>query len=186
MLLVDGILIIVNSESEEPKIPNWCDNSVRLTHQDKEKIDALENVLKDQQDCEVFYHLRPRPVEEDENWYDWNCNNWGTKWDMTIIDFNREDDHTVWVSFETAWSPPIALYEFLTEEGWEVEGYYHESGCAFCGKYTNEDGDEFYEYDFRDRESIEALPQDIEEFTGLLDYHDSCKEDGYFDEEEVD
>lgn len=167
-------------------MPNWCDNSVRLTHQDKEKIDALEAVLKDQQDCEVFYHLRPRPTDQDDNWYDWNCQNWGTKWDMTIIDFNREDDYTVWVSFESAWSPPIALYEFLVDEGWEVEAYYHESGCAFCGKFTTEDGDDYYEYDFRDRESIEALPQDIEDFTGLLDYHDDCKENGDFDEEEVD
>lgn len=167
-------------------MPNWCDNSVTLSHDDKEKIDALERVLKDQQDCEVFYHLRPRPADQDENWYDWNCNNWGTKWDMTIIDFDRYDENTIWISFETAWSPPVAMYEFLVEEGWEVVGFYHEPGMGYCGKFTNEDGDESYEYDFSDRETIEALPEDIEQFTGLLDYHDSCKENGDFDEAEVD
>ena len=165
-------------------MPNWCDNSVTLSHSDKEKIDALEAVLKDQQDCEVFYHLRPRPADQEENWYEWNCNNWGTKWDMTIVDFDRYDENTIWISFETAWSPPIAMYEFLVEQDWEVVGYYHEGGCAFCGKFTNEDGDEFYEYDFSDRASIEALPDEIEQFTGLLDYHDSCKENGDFDEEQ--
>lgn len=167
-------------------MPNWCDNGLTLSHQNKEKIDALEACLKDDQGGEVFYHLRPRPDSEEENWYDWNCQNWGTKWDLNTIDWERQDDNTIWISFETAWSPPIALYDYLTEQGWEIEAYYHESGCAYCGKYTTEDGDEYFEYDFRDRASIEALPQDIEDFTGLLDYHDSCKADGEFDEEEVD
>lgn len=167
-------------------MPNWCDNSVTLSHSDKAKIDALFAVLSDEQNNEAFYHLRPRPADQDEDWYNWNISNWGTKWDIHTIDYSRADDHTIWISFETAWSPPIALYEYLVDEGWEVEAFYHESGMAFCGKFTNEDGDEYYEYDFSDRESIEALPQDIEDFTGLLDYHDSCKEDGYFDEEEVD
>lgn len=167
-------------------MPNWCDNVTTFSHQDKEKIDALENVLEDSQDNEVFYHLRPRPADQEENWYDWNCTNWGTKWDIHTIDWERQDDNTIWISFETAWSPPTALYEFLVEQGWKIEAYYHEGGCAYCGKFTTEDGDDYYKYDFRDRESIEAIPSDIEDFTGLLDYHDSCKADGDFDEEEVD
>ena len=164
-------------------MPNWCDNSVILSNTDVSKIEALVKVLTEK-DTEVFQHLRPNPSGE---WsYDWSVDHWGTKWDMSIIDWQRYDDNSVWISFETAWCPPITLYEFLDEEGWGIEAYYHESGCAFCGKFTNEDGDECYEYDFRDRASIEALPQDIEDFTGLLDYHDSCKEAGDFDEEEVD
>lgn len=161
-------------------MPNWCDNSVTLINKDKAKVDALVQVLTNK-DTEMFQHLRPNPSGE---WsYDWSCENWGCKWDASIIDWERYDDETVWVSFETAWAPPTTLYAFLVEAGWGVEAYYHESGCAFCGKFTNEDGDEYYEYDFRDRASIEALPQDIEDFTGLLDYHDSCKEAGDFDEE---
>lgn len=164
-------------------MPNWCDNSVILSNDDVTKVEALVKVLMDK-DTEVFQHLRPNPTGEWD--YNWSWENWGTKWDMSIIDWQRYDDNSVWISFETAWCPPIKLYEFLDEEGWGIEAYYHESGCAFCGKFTNEDGDQYYEYDFRDRASIEALPQDIEDFTGLLDYHDSCKEAGDFDEEEVD
>lgn len=167
-------------------MPNWCDNSLTLSHKDKAKIDEVFAALSDEQNGELFYRLRPRPADQEDNWYNWNIENWGTKWDIHTIDFERYDDNTIWISFETAWAPPVALYEFLTDEGWEVEAYYHESGCAFCGKYTSVDGDDYYEYDFSDRASIEALPSDIEDFTGLLDYHDSCKEDGYFDEEEVD
>lgn len=166
-------------------MPNWCDNGLTLSHEDKTKVDALVAELSNKEGVGTFQHLLPNPSGEWD--YNWSVDNWGTKWDASIIDWERQDDNTVWISFETAWSPPIALYDYLVDEGWELEAYYHESGCAFCGKYTNEEGDEFYEYDFSDRESIEAIPSDIEDFTGLLDYHDSCKEDGMFDDEtEVD
>ena len=164
-------------------MPNWCDNSVRLSHSDKSKVDALEAVLQSEEK-QVFQHLRPRPEDQEENWYDWNINNWGTKWEISIIDWERQDDNTIWISFSSAWSPPLALYDHVYEHGWEVEGLYHESGCAFAGIYKD-GNDDFYEYDFRDRASLEELPYEVQEFTGLLDYHDSCKADGEFDEENV-
>lgn len=170
-------------------MPNWCDNTMKVSHSDKSKVDALAAEMSNKNAdghsiAEAFQHLRPNPSGEWD--YNWSCENWGTKWEADIIDWDQYDDNTIWISFNSAWSPPINLYEYLVEEGWEVEAFYHESGCAFCGKFTNEDGDEYYEYDFRDRASIEALPADLEDFTGLLDYHDSCKENGDFDEEEVD
>lgn len=172
-------------------MPNWCDNSVRLSHSDRSKVDALDAEMskKNEQGYFMgcpFQHLRPIPEDQKENWYDWNINNWGTKWEADIIDWERSDDDTVYIAFNSAWAPPIALYEYLTEQGWEVEAYYHESGCAFCGKYTSEDGEDYYEYDFSDRSTLEAIPSDIDDFTGLLDYHDSEKEEGTFDEEKVD
>lgn len=150
-------------------MPNWCDNSVRLTHSDKSKVDALEAVLQGE-DKQVFNHLRPIPESEKDNWYDWSINNWGTKWEISIIDWERQDDDTIWISFETAWAPPLALYQYLFEQEWYVEGLYHESGCAFCGIWTDGE-DDFYEYDFNDLETLEALPEDLQDFTGLIDYY---------------
>lgn len=150
-------------------MPNWCDNSVRLSHSDKSKVDALEAVLQGE-DQAVFQHLRPRPADQEENWYDWNITNWGTKWEISIIDWERQDDHTIWISFESAWAPPIALYEHVYSEGWEVEGLYHEGGCAFAGIWSD-GNDDYYEYDFNDLASLEALPGDLQDFTGLIDYY---------------
>ena len=164
-------------------MPNWCDNSVTLSHEDKAKVDALEAELANKDGKGVFEHLRPNPTGEWQ--YDWSVENWGTKWDASIIDWERYDDKTIWISFSTAWAPPTTLYEFITEDGWQVEGYYHEPGMCFCGKFTNEDGDEYYEYDLSDRDDLESLPSDIEDFCGLLDYHDECKANGDFDEEEM-
>jgi hypothetical protein len=162
-------------------MPNWCDNSVRLTHSDKSKVDALEAVLQSE-DKQVFQHLRPMPESEKDNWYDWNLTHWGTKWEISIIDSERQDDDTIWISFSTAWSPPIALYEYLFSEGWEVEGLYHEGGMCYAGIYKDGE-DDYHEYDISDLDSLKALPSEVEEFGGLIDYHNSMKEDGAFDEE---
>jgi hypothetical protein len=162
-----------------------CDNRMLLTHQDKERIASLEMVLQSSENAEVFHHLRPRPVEFDGDWYDWNSENWGTKWEMVVNDFQKQHDHAIIIEFLTAWTPPIPLYEFLVTEGWEIKAYFHESACAFCGKFTNEEGYKLYEYDFDDRESMEAIPSDIEDFTGLLENHDECKEESdYTDRKE--
>jgi hypothetical protein len=149
-------------------MPNWCDNSVRLSHSDKSKVDALEAVLQSE-DKAVFQHLRPRPESEEENWYDWNVNHWGTKWEISIIDWERHDNE-IWISFETAWAPPIALYEYLHDLDWKVEGLYHETGMAFCGIWSDGD-DDYYEYDFSSLEDLEALPMELQDFTGLVDYY---------------
>jgi len=150
-------------------MPNWCDNSVTLTHEDKSKVDALEAVLQSE-DKQVFQHLRPMPESEKDNWYDWNINHWGTKWEMSIIDWERRDDNSIWISFETAWAPPIAIYEYLDDQEWQVEGLYHESGMTFCGIWSDGD-DDYYEYDFTDLDSLESLPMDLQDFTGLIDYY---------------
>ena len=164
-------------------MPNWCDNLVTLRHSDKTKIDALEQELS-KEDPRVFNSLRPIPADKEEDWYDWNVSNWGTKWDASVHDWGR-DDNEIWISFDSAWSPPTTLYEFLLDSDWDVSAYYHEGGMGFCGKFTTEDGDEYYEYDMSDRSSIEELPEDIENYAGLLDYHDECAANGDFDEAEV-
>ena len=155
-------------------MPNWCDNSMRLYNEDKTKIDALEAEMSKKNDeghsmaC-PFEHLRPNPSGEWQ--YDWCCENWGTKWDANIIDWERSSDNEITIYCDTAWSPPTALYDYLTEQGWEVNALYHEPGMAYCGTYTSEDGDDYYEYDITDAESIENLPQELVEFGGLEDAH---------------
>ena len=170
-------------------MPNWCYNHVELTHDDVSKIDALEQELQKvnkegRSIAEPFNHLRPRPADQEENWYDWNCNHWGTKWDANIIDWERIDN-TIRLSVDTAWSPPVALYEYLDEQGWNIEAYYHEPGMCFAGSYISGWGEEYGEYDISDLESIEALPEDVIEFAGLREEHENWIEENG-DEEEVD
>lgn len=164
-------------------MPNWCNNSITISHPDVEKIDAIEKELtKSDMDSGVCNLIRPRPATEEDNWYDWNLENWGSKWDLSISTGSYErDGDTISFDFDTAWSPPIALYEYMVDQGYDVRAYYHEPGMCYCGKF--EDGcDYFYEYDWT-RDSIEELPEDLLDFTGLLQDYDDYESEN---EEEVD
>lgn len=160
-------------------MPNWCDNSLTLTHPDSTKIDALEAEMSKKSDNghflgQPFQHLRPNPSGEWD--YNWSCENWGTKWDADIIDFERVDTNEFRMYFNSAWSPPVALYEHLVTEGWGVDALYHESGMGYAGMFTTDGGDDYYEYDISDQNTIDDLPGDLQDFAGLEDAHQSWKE----------
>jgi len=150
-------------------MPNWCDNALTLTNSDKSKIDAVSLALVGSTKG-LFETLRPNPKGEWE--YDWSISNWGTKWDADIIDWERHDDNTIWVSMNTAWSPPTALYQYLVDNGWGVEAVYYEPGMAYGGIFTTEDGDDYYELDWTSREDIENLPEELIQFGDLLTQFD--------------
>jgi hypothetical protein len=161
-------------------MPNWCYNSATLTHSDKTKIDALEEELKKQK-SQPFQHLCPNPSGEWD--YGWSCDNWGSKWDAQVSDYEREDDHTIVMHFDTAWSPPIALYEYLSNEEWGIQALYHEPGMGFAGKF--EDGfDDYYEYDYTNRDDVENLPEDIADFTNAMDDLEQWESEQQAEEEE--
>ncbi len=54
---------------------------------------------------------------------------------------------------------PITLYEYLVENGWEVEAYYYEEGMQFCGQFV--DGEDSRLIDF---------------ITPLYDFYDTDEE----------
>lgn len=157
-------------------MPNWCYNSATLHNNDKSKVDALEQELQ-KEDAQVFQHLCPNPSGEWD--YNWSVENWGTKWDITAQGWERESDTSIVMHFDTAWSPPITLYEFLeSEHGWSINAMYHEPGMGFAGMF--QDGhDEYYEFDWTDRQSIEDLPDYILDFTNALEDLDRYEEEQY-------
>jgi hypothetical protein len=169
-------------------MPNWCCNSISITHEDTSKVDALEDVLKkniaqseDEEQDEsigVLMHLLPRPDSENENWYSWNIENWGTKWDIQVFDYERDDNYLMF-SFDSAWSPPVALYKTLYEQGWDIDAQYFESGYGFVGEFS--DGfDEYYEYDFDDENWRDEIPEDLIEYAYLeseYEFYLECQEE---------
>jgi hypothetical protein len=142
--------------------------------------DAIES------DVESFFNLlAPRPEDEDENWYDWNISNWGTKWDAKPYNVEWEDG-AVRFNLETAWSPPIGFYEKIVDMGYSVEAYYLEEGMAFIGYW--EDGyDDAYNYgNMTADEMEEQLPQWVEvEFNLITQARDNEEWNNDSEEEEV-
>jgi hypothetical protein len=56
------------------------------------------------------------------NWYDFCVNTWGTKWDTDAYDTVTlpADSNNVTFGFDTAWSPPIGVYEALLDQGFAL------------------------------------------------------------------
>jgi len=48
-------------------------------------------------------------------WYDWNCENWGTKWDAGNPSRHLHP-HGVAYTFDTAWSPPLQAMAHLSQQ----------------------------------------------------------------------
>ena len=75
--------------------------------------------------------------KNDDRWYHWCIENWGTKWDVSELDIEYADDEILELTFSTAWSPPEGIMQelrdkypdlgfscFYDEPGMEVAGYY--------------------------------------------------------------
>ena len=134
-------------------MPNWCQNNVTISHEDPEMMLKFAAAMKENKLFETFV---PYPNGEWE--YGWCIENWGTKWDVTDGDFNLEEDNKSGMGFfDTAWSAPIGFYEKLTEQGFDVDATYIETGMCFAGSWSSEGGEDHYDYDFEDenwRENI--------------------------------
>ena len=50
------------------------------------------------------------------NWYNWNNKYWGTKWDACEPDVMSIDDTLVTYSFNTAWAPPMPVFEAMVRQ----------------------------------------------------------------------
>ena len=139
-------------------MPNWCDNQITITGPSS-VIDKIEKIVKDEKDgnglLNFFYPMpkeldgttapsssakKPQPmVDGFDNWYDWRCEKWGTKWDVNeFYGVDRQDD-TISFGFSSAWSPPIGAYEKFLEknEDCSLKAYYYEGGCDFMGEWDN-------------------------------------------------
>ena len=106
-----------------------------------------------------------------KDWYDWNINNWGTKWDFALENIDRPDPNTVTAAFDTAWAPPIDAYRKLCALGFEIEAMYYEPGMCFVGKFTGDEDstdDECYEYAGETSATVrEAIGEELDDYFGI-------------------
>ena len=89
-------------------MPNWCSNKVEIEANDSNLLKRLKKAVDEDKD--LFNQFVPQPkFSNDQEWYGWNCDNWGTKWDAKPFNVIWNDD-CVTFGLDTAWSPPIQFY----------------------------------------------------------------------------
>ena len=71
------------------------------------------------------------------NWYDWNRNNWGTKWNA--YDTEVKEELRI-IRFDTAWSPPYPVIVALSRHVPNFTHYYIEETYESWGKEVWREG----------------------------------------------
>ena len=124
-------------------MPNWCMNQVTLTGP-VEKIKALTDAIEKNK---LLNHLVPMD-QDDPEWYTKNINAWGTKWEVSDVQFDVSEDGTeISMSFDSAWGPPTTAFKTWGEENVDCTFTlkYFEPGIGFAGsadwdgEYFNDD-----------------------------------------------
>lgn len=146
-------------------MPNWCLNNVTIRHNDPKMLKRVAKSFKKGELLQEFIPVPKELLEtpamfttdtekqseqtEKEkaniekygfaNWYGFCNANWGTKWDVggEYATIEEMDKNELFLSFDSAWSPPIEAYGKLIEMGFEIFATYYEPGCDFIGEYEN-------------------------------------------------
>jgi len=170
-------------------MPNWCNNTVEIRHEDPSMIERVRTAFNDEGLLQEFIPVPDAlrntvsgSMGEDKraeheaqqaanlekygytDWYSFCVSEWGTKWDVGA-DGNPAQDIPggLMLGFDSAWAPPIGAYEKLMEMGFRIRAMYYEGGMAFAGIW--EDGeDDYYEYGGMNSDEIaKTLPPELDE-----------------------
>ena len=173
-------------------MPNWCSNDVTIWGL---KEQPAKDLIAAAKAGKLLNWIAPMPKELEDttapsddgvNWYNWRVRKWGTKWDVDChhVEFEEPDEegggYVIELSFDSAWSPPMAAFEILKEKYPEidVDHYYFEPGCDFVGC----NGDDYSPYDIYLKYKAGEKPnQEVQElidrFGFLEDYYDDEEEE---------
>lgn len=114
-------------------MPNWCENRMTVSGS-KPAVAKFVELAKSEESVLSFDSLVPQDVNDPAyqnakeahaeslepnpnfNWYDWNIDHWGTKWDCSEATCEVSDDgKAAWFNFLTPWGSPDELYKKLVE-----------------------------------------------------------------------
>ena len=143
-------------------MPNWCNNKVEIYGDSPDQIKEVKKTLAGKKTCFDFNNIVPMPKELEgsdanvgypnekksfearrlrkqhghDNWYDWCCDNWDTKWNSSDAMLSEDGDGLNY-EFQTAWGPPIKVIEALREKypDLSITAFYDEPGMEMAGYY---------------------------------------------------
>ena len=106
------------------------------------------------------------------NWLNWNCDNYGTKWDVKLGSTNTFNNRFEF-DFDSAWHPPKNFFKWLSKHGIDFELNYEEPGSQFYGTYSCKNGklvDDHFEGEDYLIYAIDSLDQEPESVLNLSEY----------------
>lgn len=127
-------------------MPNWVWNQLTVSGSKEEVQRFVEQAGKPhggESDLSFWNFVKPEDEKAyEENWYNWNIENWGCKWDASDVYAQEQEPEGTeqYYEFNTPWSPPIEAFREMAfqfpelrlnlvyneEQGWggEIDGRY--------------------------------------------------------------
>ena len=85
--------------------------------------------------------------DTENNWYNWNIANWGTKWDACRAEIEEIEEmdnglSNVSIRFETAWGQPEEVFRAMTKQHPSLSFFFdYEEEQGWGGEYMCENGE---------------------------------------------
>ena len=101
-------------------MPNWCNNHLSVLSNNRFELDRFKKEAKSRPEdrCEEtmisLRKLYPCPKEHEENSYEWNNLNWGTKWDIEA-NLLHSTQTKLEYTFDSAYNPPIEAFGHIAK-----------------------------------------------------------------------
>jgi len=85
--------------------------------------------------CETFNFPDGK---NDDRWYHWCIDNWGTKWDVNVVESEVDEGYAEF-EFQTAWAPASGIFDKIKEDYPDVaiSWFYDEPGMEIAGYLPN-------------------------------------------------
>jgi len=186
-------------------MPNWCQNTTYIECLDKETQKKIHDIVNKDEHGFKFSNFHPLPEDEQNNWYDWQIANWGTKWDTSGPNTENYGKKGYQITYDTAWGPGLNALKKLSSllPNAVIATEYEEFGCDFAGVMVlhkgkavyvkdwqpsefateqDEDGDLDFEY-YYDAVPINAIDA-LEDY--LTEYEEKMKKDYWLEYERED
>ena len=81
-------------------------------------------------------HIQLIDGKEWFDWYDWNSDKWGTKWNA-VDSYMHKGKSWVTFVFDTAWKCPLPIFNELAKLGYDMEIKYADEDYGYnCGRFS--------------------------------------------------
>jgi hypothetical protein len=120
-------------------MPNWCDNEVNLAFPNNELLELFLRAVSNESIFSTFAPLNLGSNDNGEPIWEFSkaIEIWGTKCEPLDIRVLHRNQLHLQLSFDTAWAPPIGVYERMNKNrGISVVSYFSEPGEEVFGKCT--------------------------------------------------
>tara|TARA_R100001086_G_scaffold177325_1_gene97949 strand:- start:7176 stop:7751 length:576 start_codon:yes stop_codon:yes gene_type:complete len=138
-------------------MPNHVFTRIEISDPNKKQKEILKKIEKAGGLCR-HYKPMPKELEDTKGWYEWCCENWGTKWGCYELEI---DDN--FISFTSAWSPigdniismfakdfPSFTYSWEEEQGYGSEMDFEDGECVMQWDYDCPEWEEIEDVDTKD------------------------------------